>query len=294
LVQGETGTGKELAANFIHQNSARSKAPFLTLDCTVLTETLVESELFGHERGAFTGSVGDRQGLFKLADGGTLFLDEIGEMPKQLQTKLLRVLESGEFRRVGGNRTINSDVRIICATNRNLSEEVQAGNFRGDLYYRAACLSVRLPSLRERREDIPGLIDFFLKRIRRPGQPCLSITPEAVAELQEYDFPGNVRELKNILQAAATHADAAPIDVSLIAKIMSRRAPPPLPPVAASKTPPAGASTARRSSVSLQEVERAHIRELLERYQGNRAAVAKALGVTERTVYRMLKRYNLR
>jgi transcriptional regulator with PAS, ATPase and Fis domain len=292
LVQGETGTGKELAASFIHQNSARSKGPFLTLDCTVLTETLVESELFGHERGAFTGSVGDRQGLFALADGGTLFLDEIGEMPKPLQTKLLRVLESGEFRRVGGNRTLRSDVRIISATNRNLWQEVEQGNFREDLYYRMACITVGLPALRSRRDDIPELAEILLRRIRRPGQPNLRLTPAALTLLQEYDFPGNVRELRNILQAASAHAGGNSIDQALIQKMLNLRGGL----VAGGRRvqePLAKPAATRPGRPNLKEAEKEHIRDLLRLHAGNRAAVAKDLGVTERTVYRKLKEYGL-
>ncbi|MEA3276940.1 MAG: sigma 54-interacting transcriptional regulator [Pseudomonadota bacterium] len=294
LLQGETGTGKELAANFIHRQSPRSRRPFLTLDCPALTETLVESELFGHERGAFTGSVGDRQGLFKLANGGTLFLDEIGEMPQRLQTKLLRVLETGQFRRVGGNRIMESDVRIICATNRDLQDELERGSFREDLYYRLACFSIQLPSLRERREDIPELALFWLKQTRHPGQRCLRLTPEALALLKGYDFPGNVRELRNILQAAAAHATGTSIDDSLVRAIMGRRTE-----GRRNGDLSIGGRSPREPDVepagpSHQEIERDQLSRMLRKHKGNRAAVAKALGVTERTVYRKLKRYDLK
>jgi transcriptional regulator with GAF, ATPase, and Fis domain len=293
LLEGETGTGKELAANFIHRRSSRSRGPFLTLDCPALTETLAESELFGHARGAFTGSVGDRQGLFKLADGGTLFLDEIGEMPRSLQTKLLRVLETGQFRRVGGNRTIGSDVRIICATNRNLRDELYRGTFREDLYYRLSCFSVRLPTLRDRREDIPELASFWLERTQDPGQRCLRLTPEAIDLLKGYDFPGNVRELRNILRAAAAHARGVSIDAPLIGAIIGRHAErrAGLDTEAANGTcrPPEG----HLNDGSRRESEREALSRVLEYHKGNRAAVAKALGVTERTIYRRLKRFKL-
>jgi len=294
LIQGETGTGKELAASFIHRSSPRASGPFLTLDCTVLTETLVESELFGHARGAFTGSVGERQGLFKLADGGTLFLDEIGELPKSLQIKLLRVLESGEFRRVGSDRPIRSDVRIICATNRNLAVEVQKGNFREDLYYRLACLTVNLPSLRERREDVPELAALMLKRIPRTGERVLSLTDSAAEALMGYDFPGNVRELRNILQAASAHATGSAIDRDLIERTLRGL---PLASVAVTLHPPSPPgperTVANGGTASLQDMERAHLQRLLDLHGGDRRAMAAALGVSLRTVYRKLNRYGL-
>jgi len=291
LIQGETGTGKELAAKFIHQHSSRAKGPLLTLDCTVLTETLVESELFGHERGAFTGSVGDRQGLFKLADGGTLFLDEIGELAKPLQSKLLRVLESGEFRRVGGSTTLRSDVRIICATNRNLAQEVARGDFREDLYYRMNCLTVELPPLRRRREDIPELATMLLKRIQRPGQQLFKVTGEALELLQDYDFPGNIRELKNILHAASALAIGSVIDQQPIRKLISDRSSGAATPASPSHSTETDVGNATRS---LKEVEKNHLMRLLKRYHGSRSAIAKALGISERTVYRKLNRYGLR
>jgi transcriptional regulator with PAS, ATPase and Fis domain len=296
LIQGETGTGKELAASFVHRNSRRANGPFLTLDCTVLTETLVESELFGHARGAFTGSVGDRQGLFKLADGGTLFLDEIGELPKPLQTKLLRVLESGEFRRVGSDTPIRTDVRIVCATNRDLAMEVRNGAFREDLYYRLACLTVQLPSLRERREDIRDLSELMLHRSTRNGELALSLTEGAIETLKAYDFPGNVRELRNILQAASAHANGVVVDRSLIERTISGS-----PMAVLSKAQPEPAAGERPATptgnppcnASLQDVECEHLKHLLRVHGGDRAAIAESLGVSVRTVYRKLKRHRL-
>ena len=294
LLHGETGTGKELAAHFIHQHSRRSSGPFLTLDCPALTETLVESELFGHERGAFTGSVGDRQGLFRLADKGTLFLDEIGELARPLQTKLLRVLETGQFRRVGGNRIMRSDVRIICATNRDLENELADGEFREDLYYRLACFSIRLPSLRQRRDDIPGLARFWLRQTRRSGQRCLSLTPDALALLTGHDFPGNIRELRNILQAAAAHATGTSVDVPLIRAIMGRRAEGSGVRGRAVESRSCLLGNAGPSGPAPEEIEREQLSRLLKEHQGNRAAVARVLGVTERTVFRRLRRYELK
>ena len=296
LIQGETGTGKELAAHFVHRNSSRTNRPFLTLDCTVLTKALAESELFGHVRGAFTGSVGERQGLFKLADGGTLFLDEIGELPKSLQSKLLRVLETGEFRRVGSDRPEHTDVRVICATNRNLASEVQNGRFREDLYYRLACLTVSLPSLRQRRDDIPALAELMLRRFMRPGEPLLSLSDGALKALAAHDSPGNVRELRNILQAVAAHADGTRITRAQIEQTLAGQ------PVITSTPIPAGTSAQQQQprpaepvrSEALADLERTHLAHLLNTHAGDLTAVASALGVSLRTVYRKLNRYGLR
>ncbi len=297
LIQGATGTGKELAASFIHRNSRRSAGPCLTLDCTVLSETLVESELFGHVRGAFTGSVGERQGLFRLADGGTLFLDEIGELPKVLQTKLLRVLESGEYRRVGSDHPVHSDVRIICATNRDLAKEVQSGRFREDLYHRLACLTVTLPVLRERLDDLPDLAALLLHRMCRDGERRLSLSDDALRLLKQYDFPGNVRELRNILQAACAQARGVRIGGELIERIIDSR-----PTFSALSVPVDVPRQSQERPVtggpgplddSLQNVERTHLQRLMELYRGDKAAVAGVLEVSVRTVYRKLKRYGL-
>ncbi len=220
LLQGETGTGKELAANYIHHNSPRSGQPFLTVDCTVLTESLFESEVFGHVRGAFTGSVGERIGLFEQADGGTLFLDEVGELPMSQQAKLLRVLESGQYRRVGGRSNRKADVRIVCATNRHLWDHVKAGRFREDLYYRIACLAVRLPPLRERIDDIQLLAPNLLEPISSAMSRHYSLTDDALERLKQYDYPGNVRELRNILSIAATHSKSGEIDAVAIDEVM--------------------------------------------------------------------------
>src|SRR5574340_1267158 len=201
LLYGESGVGKELAARFIHARSNRAGAAFIVINCAAVPETLFESELFGHERGAFSGSNGQKKGLFELADGGTLFLDEVGEIPLAMQAKLLRVLETGEFRRVGGTRTLTADVRVISATNRRLLDEVDAKRFRLDLYYRLAGIDVTLPPLRERAADLPELANFLLKRLTGGQSPC-RLAPDAVSALQAYDFPGNVRELRNLLQHA--------------------------------------------------------------------------------------------
>ena len=273
LLYGESGVGKELAARFIHARSARAGAPFIVINCAAVPETLFESELFGHERGAFSGSSGLKKGLFELADGGTLFLDEVAEIPLGLQAKLLRVLETGEFRRVGGTHTLSADVRLVSATNRRLLDEVDEKRFRLDLYYRLAGIDVTLPTLRERREDLPALAAFLLKRLQR-GQRACRLDAAALAALQAYEFPGNVRELRNLLQRAVLTCRDGVIHVADLHL-----------PVAAVPLQP--------GAHALAEVERAHIRTLLDAHAGHRSRVANALGITERTLYRKLKRYGL-
>jgi len=298
LLQGETGTGKELAAEFIHTHSARNLKPFQIVDSTVLTETLFESEMFGHVDGAYTGSQGEKQGLFELADGGTIFLDEIGEMPVAQQAKLLRVLESGQYRRVGGKKIRTADVRIICASNRHLWESVIDGTFREDLYYRIACLNIRLPSLRERIDDIPILARNLLEGINRSMRSSYHLVTDAYEQLKVYQYPGNVRELRNILFIAATHSTNREIKASLIENVIRN-----LPYCNDSETSEINQlnqavpmteigkdlNSALKISTTLKSIEEEHIRDLLERHHGNRKNVAEALGISERTVYRKLK-----
>jgi two-component system response regulator AtoC len=273
LLFGESGVGKELAARFIHARSTRSGSAFIVINCAAVPETLFESELFGHERGAFSGSSGLKKGLFELADGGTLFLDEVAEIPLGLQAKLLRVLESGEFRRVGGTHTLKADVRLVSATNQRLLDEVDEKRFRLDLYYRLAGIDVTLPPLRERRDDIPALAALLLKRLAGGRRAC-QVDAAALAALQAHDFPGNVRELRNLLQRAVLTCRDGVIratDLQL----------------------PVAATTVQTGMQPLAEVERAHIRALLDTHAGHRSRVAAALGITERTLYRKLKRYDL-
>ena len=271
LLFGESGTGKELAAHFIHQESGRRGGPFHTLDCTALPEALFESELFGHERGAFTGCVGRKRGLFELADHGTLFLDEIGEIPLGLQAKLLRVLETGQFRRVGGTETLRADVRIVSATNRNLAQMAHESGFRRDLYYRISVIDVTLPPLRERRVDIPVLAETLLARLRGP-KPC-RLSPEALAQLVAYDYPGNIRELRNLLTRAAALCSGGTIQPEHLQLGM----------------PTPSLRTGRRLGLD----EKTHIENLLASHRGHRRRVAEALGISERTLYRKLARYGL-
>ena len=303
LLQGETGTGKELAANYIHTHSPRSDKPFLTVDCTVLTEPLFEAEVFGYARGSFTGSVGEHIGLFEQANGGTLFLDEIGELPLSQQAKLLRALETGQYRRVGGRRYRKSDVRIVCATNRHLWESVTAGQFREDLYYRIACLAVRLPPLRERLDDIKLLAPALLSPICRASARRLSLTDDAIARLKQYHYPGNIRELRNVLYIAATQSGNGDITGTLIDDVfqqLSRNGSQPVDtmgdPAPSRQEDQVLAETSRKSPVSaatLQDVEAHHIAELLERFRNNRRKVAEHLHISERTLYRKLKRYHI-
>jgi len=290
LLTGETGTGKELAASIVHHHSPRREGPFVTLDCTALSENLFESEVFGHERGAFTGSIEKRKGLFELADGGTLFLDEIGELSAATQAKLLRVVESGAFRRVGGRKILRANVRTVCATNRDVAERVRSGMFRADLYYRIACLSVRLPSLRERLEDIPELAAAILDHINQSSSRRYALDADALTLLQDYDYPGNVRELRNILFAAAAHSAQGRIHAREIAKHLNQRSAAPggehrvvgFPPFC---PPPCPAT--------LSDLEAQYIAKLLRQHEGSRRNVAATLGISERTLYRKLKRYAL-
>ena len=283
LLFGESGVGKELAARFIHARSSHKNGSFIVINCAAVPENLFESELFGHERGAFSGSSGLKKGLFELADEGTLFLDEVGEIPLNLQAKLLRVLETGEYRRVGGTQTLSANVRLVSATNRRLLDEVDAKRFRLDLYYRVAGIDVTLPPLRERAEDLPDLAVYILKRLIGNQGSC-RLAPEAVAMLQAYDFPGNVRELRNLLQKAVLNCRGGVISAADLQ----------LPVAALTASLATGAAPMQAASAqSLPALERAHIQGLLDAHQGHRARVAAALGITERTLYRKLKQYGL-
>jgi transcriptional regulator with PAS, ATPase and Fis domain len=297
LLYGETGVGKEMAAQYIHEQSARSAKPYVELNCAAIPETLCESELFGHERGAFTGCAGLKQGLFEVADKGTLFLDEIGELPLSMQAKLLRVLDAGEFRRLGGTALLKVDVRIITATNRNLMTMVAEGRFREDLYFRVAGVKAHIPPLRERRIDIPALADALIKRLCDRGKlnHC-HLTKEAMEHLMSYDFPGNVRELLNILQQAVAVSPDGIITVEhirlndhLASGHVHRHPHTGMPPGATS----AAAGNEMNSTRSIAEVEARHISDLLQHHNHNRRFVAAALGITERTLYRKIKRYHL-
>jgi two-component system response regulator AtoC len=297
LLYGETGVGKEMAAQYIHEQSGRRSKPYVELNCAAIPEALFESELFGHERGAFTGCVGLKRGLLETADKGTLFLDEVGELPLSMQVKLLHVLDSGEFRRLGDTATLKVDVRIITATNQNLMAMVADGSFREDLYFRIAGIKIDIPPLRERRMDIPALAEALIKRMchRDKAERC-HLTNTAMERLMGYDFPGNVRELLNILdQARALSPDGiiTPEHIHLGENHHSSHS--------ASNTLSTHPAPAARSAAametnaprSLADAEARYITTLLERHAHNRHAVAEALGISERTLYRKIKRYQL-
>jgi transcriptional regulator with GAF, ATPase, and Fis domain len=287
LLSGESGTGKELAAEFIHNNSARKDHPFITVDCTVLGEQLFESQLFGHEKGAFTGSTGTKQGLFELADGGTLFLDEIGEIPLAMQPKLLRALETGSFRRVGGTSTLHANVRIICATNRELVQEIKAGQFREDLYFRFAVFPIQIPALRERMEDLPLLAEYFLDQINASTGKVFQLSYQALDNLSDYYFPGNIRELRNLIQLAAalsTNGVIRPEHLQFSSEAIR--------PYSEHDTVPNDLPLSDSFS-ELEKFEARQISGLLTQHQGNRRKAATALGISERTLYRKLKKYKL-
>jgi DNA-binding NtrC family response regulator len=279
LITGETGTGKEVVARLCAAMSPRAARPFIPLNCGALGRTLIESELFGHEKGAFTGAIAKKVGAFEAADGGTLFLDEIGEMPLELQPQLLRVLETGEIRRVGSVETFRADVRLIAATNRRLAAEVGAGSFREDLYHRLHVLVLELPSLRERREDIPLLAQHFLTTLVPAGE-CVRLSPEAIAKLGAHDWPGNVRELRNVVQRAVLLRRQSVIAAEEITFAAS---------TLGSRVETASATRQR----TLQELEREAISAELVRFRGNKTEAAAALGLSRSTIHRKIDEYNI-
>jgi transcriptional regulator with PAS, ATPase and Fis domain len=282
LLLGETGAGKELAARFIHDHSARGDRPYVTVDCTTLPESLAESELFGHARGAYTGAMGARAGLFEQANGGTVFLDEVGELPPAVQAKLLRVLETGELRRLGEGSPKRVDVRVICATHRNLVTEVSAGRFRADLYYRMAGVDITLPPLRERREDIPLLAEHFLAQFRERSGERVYLAPEAIVWLQQQEFPGNLRELRQMITRAASQSNGGLMTVMLLeAQGMSA-------PRATDGVP--ALQTAQALSPRRERLTASRVKDALARHGGHRGQAAQTLGIAERTLYRWIKR----
>ncbi len=292
MIEGETGTGKELVARAIHYRGPRRKHPFFPVNCAAIPETLLESELFGHERGAFTGAVERRKGKFELADHGTLFLDEIGEMPASLQAKILRVIEDRTFRRVGGTELIESDVRIISATNKDLAEEVQKGNFREDLYYRLSVFPIRLPALRERRNDIQELAEYFLQRAAQEmAQPAKRITPEALDMMRKHPWPGNVRELQNTIRRAALIAGNGPIEPAHL----GLRAPGSLADSGTVEGDIEALLDSLRNGeiIGLDRIEEIFIRQALKVTNGNITEAAAQLGVSRSTIYRKLQEYGL-
>lgn len=291
LLLGETGTGKELAAEFIHRHSQYAEGEFVIADCTLFGEDLFESELFGHEKGAFTGAASSKKGLFELADNGTLFLDEIGELPFSQQPKLLRALESGQFRRVGGTATLKATVRVICATHRNLAEMVRQGRFREDLFYRLSVFPIDIPPLRERKPDIPLLVDFFLQQLGNMRGDSLAISRAGLIKLIQHDWPGNIRELRNCLQLASGLSQGNTIEEDNI-HFMRRVGDAVEVPIVSIKESPEPHESMRSLTV-LEQYEASFIAGLLEKYQGNRKLIAAEMNVSERTLYRKLNRLNL-
>jgi len=284
LLQGESGVGKDIVAKYLHAYSARAKQPFIALNCAAIPDTLLESEVFGYEKGAFTDARSQKKGVLDLADGGTVFLDEIGELQSHLQAKLLRVLEDQTFRRLGGVRDISVDLRIITATNRNLAEAVRQKEFREDLYYRLNVITILIPPLRERRDDILPLVDMFVRRYNEKfGLSIRGVAPEARKMLVEYNWPGNVRQVRNVIERAMVLEDndvLSPENIVLEAGELSADPDQPL--------------TAAVGDASLEDVERAMLIQALERCQGNQTRAAKALGVTRDTLRYRIKKYGLK
>jgi len=279
LICGESGTGKELVARAIHYSGDRADKPFVTVSCAALTETLLESELFGHEKGSFTGAAGQSKGKFELADGGTIFLDEIGDISPKLQADLLRVLQERRFYRVGGAEEVVVDVRVIAATNKNLAEEVAHERFRDDLYYRLNVIEIRLPALRERREDIPLLAEHFVEKIASElGKDISGISADALKILIAYDWPGNVRELENVIERAIVTSHHDMLDEDDFAWLNQRAS---------------AEQTWNVPDVSLNELERRAIIAILERKKGNVKEAAASLGIDRSTLYDKLKRYEI-
>jgi two-component system response regulator AtoC len=283
LLLGESGTGKEVVARAIHQNSARSRRSFIILNCAALPPELLESELFGHERGAFTGAVAQKRGKFEAADGGTIFLDEIGELPLSLQPKLLRVLQEHTFERVGGTASIHADVRVIAATNRSLEDDVEQKTFRADLFYRLNAFTVRLPPLRERQSDILPLAEYFLARYAQRNQLApTGLSADAVAALQDYSFPGNVRELEHLIERAAVKAGGRAITADLIQAEGAREK------SVVPGTFDAQAAEAMPFHEAVANWERHLIEQTLKQSHGNKSDAARRLGIHRRLLYEKL------
>ncbi len=290
LIQGETGTGKELVAQAIHQNSPRKSRPFVALNCAALSENILESELFGHVKGAFTDASSDRVGKFEYASGGTLFLDEVGDMPLATQIKLLRVLESGEITRVGSNSPVKVNVRLLSATNRHLEEAITAGSFRSDLYHRLKVVTIALPSLRERAADIPLLIEHFVKQFaKRHGKTVKGVSLAARMRLGGFSWPGNVRQLRNVIESMVVVDYDGTLDVDDL-PLEFEPTPPPAEPPSSIDVPSGISSLVGRP---LEEIERIFIGETLKLTGGNREQASELLGIGERTLYRKIKEYNL-
>lgn len=280
LIQGETGSGKEVVARLLHELSRRAGGPFLAINCGAVSRELLESELFGHEKGAFTGATGPKQGLIAAAEGGTLFLDELGEMPGPMQVSLLRFLDRNEYRPVGSTRTLQADVRIVGATNQDIQELVHQGRFRDDLLYRINTVTLRVPPLRERAEDFPSLIDHILQTLRIPGSTKRTIDRDALQRLLTYTWPGNVRELRNVIERIVLMSPAqGPITPDEVDRVLPK--------------PRGPASTDDPSAMTLDEIERRHILRVLDASNGNKTLAAKTLAIDYKTLLAKLKKFSL-
>jgi len=278
LIQGESGTGKELVARDIHQKSKRNKHPFVAVNCAALQDTLLESELFGHVKGAFTGAHETRLGLYEVADKGTLFLDEVGELPTNIQAKMLRVMEAGEIRKLGDSKSIFVDTRIITATNKDLASEVKKGSFREDLYFRINIVNISLPPLRERKGDIPLLVERFLKT-HKTHMTEKKICPDALERMMKYNWPGNIRELENLIENMVIIVDDEKIGVCNLPEEIREH-------VDTKDYKP-------DSELSLSDLEKQHIINTISNMNGNKTRVAEALGISIKTLYNKLKSYNI-
>lgn len=280
LIQGETGSGKELIAKAIHFNSNRRRKPFVAVNCGALTQTLLESELFGHEKGAFTGAIKQKAGRFEVANGGTIFLDEIGETTPELQVRLLRVLQEQEFERVGGTKPVKVDVRIIAATNRDLKKEVEAGRFREDLYYRLNVIRIDIPALRERADDIPLIANHYLKQFNREHGKNLEFNPKTTAMLQNFHWPGNVRQLRTVVESAVILTSGKEIQPkNLPEELRTEKI--------------ASGGVKLRVGMTVEDAERELIKATLADFQGNKAKAARTLGLGRKTLYRKLQQYGI-
>ena len=289
LITGESGTGKELIARALHENSARHAGPFIKINCAAIPKTLMESELFGYEKGAFTGAVGAKPGRFELAHGGTLFLDEIGEIPVEMQVKLLRVLQESEFERVGGIKTIKVDVRLVTATNRDLVQDISAGSFREDLYYRLNVVPIHIPPLRERREDIPLLVEHFLAKFNdRLKKQIDSVSADAIARLISYHWPGNIRELENLMERTMLFCERSEIQVSDLPPEIGGLSP------ASAAASPNAASLKEAVRAETERVERELIQKALDETGGNVTQAARKLKISRKSLQTKMKELGLR
>jgi transcriptional regulator with PAS, ATPase and Fis domain len=278
LIQGETGSGKEVVARLLHARSRRAEGPFIAVNCGAVSRELLESELFGYEKGAFTGATTAKPGLIAAADGGSLFLDEIGEMPGPMQVSLLRFLDCNEYRPVGSTRTLRANVRIICATNRDVQELVLQGRFRDDLLYRINTVTLLVPPLRERREDLSRLVDHILRTLQIPGTAARPCSSEALKELAQYRWPGNVRELRNMLERIALLSPSEnPITRDDVLQVLPRAL--------------AGTTSQEQATLSLDEIERRHIQRVLDANRGNKTKAAQTLQIDYKTLLNKLKQY---